>query len=210
MHLNAWTFDFPVCFSSSEYSKKNLVMLPSGDSTRLNLTPISSGAEVRAEDLLALGVWSDDGKFTIRETFSPAQEGDVKGALPFRTVWEAANRLSQNGSHSNSIEIFIVRKQYRSRITMNTPYELDQQSFRPGFYLFDQTQLIDVAVIHNNRAVLVPQATVGDLMRNAESDNRFTPMSTWFSAYAGIDPPDLYSTQHAQYDRLFSIYSMQA
>ena len=88
-------------------------------------------------------------------------------------------------------------------------FSLQGDCFRPGTYIFDRSRLSHVPVEHNNRAVLVPKSKVTELMKAAQSESSYVPLTIWFGAFAGLNPPDLYLSQRTHYDQMFSIYSQQ-
>jgi hypothetical protein len=75
---------------------------------------------------------------------------------------------------------------------------------RPGTYLIPKESLKDVPVTTNNRAVLIDKKLISNLMDQALNSGLFIPMPTWFSAFAGDRPPDLYLAQKRNYDDFFS------
>ena len=204
-----WTFDFPICFSTGGYSKKIVKLRSDTSGGALNCQAISSGTEISDGDVLIVGIWKTFNCFSVEKVFEVSRSGEINKVIPFQAIWSETNSLDPNGLISNNIELLAVKKPKNADISAGALLEIDESCFRPGFFLFSQSELVDVSVEHNNRAVLVPQAKVADLMRSAQRDDRFIPMTTWFSGYAGVNPPDLYLSQRTHYDQMFSIYSRQ-
>lgn len=75
---------------------------------------------------------------------------------------------------------------------------------RAGISMFPVADLAGVTVTKNNRAVLLPRATVSEKMAAAAEAGLFVPLPLWYRTYASSRPPDLYLAQRAEYDALFS------
>ena len=206
--ITEWTFDFPICFVSGGYSKK------------VKLKPLLAGRILQCElpspqivvgpgDGLILGDWSSNDEFRIQKIIEPKSSGEISKVVSFQSIWADVNQLSNSGLKANNIEIFVVRNISHPQLAEGQLFSLQGDCFRPGTYIFDRSRLSHVPVEHNNRAVLVPKSKVTELMKAAQSESSYVPLTIWFGAFAGLNPPDLYLSQRTHYDQMFSIYSQQ-
>ena len=200
-----WSFDTPICFVSSNFSKKKIKFY--GGENEVLLFPLNSGTEVTLSQKIVLGYWIDNhSKFKIASTFSPKSIGLLRDTDSFEARWSDVNALELKGIHVNQIEMFLVPSG-TSILSVEVLVADDGVDFyRPGFYLFEKSDLQNIEVEHNNRAILMPKSKVASLMKAAAVGENFVPISSWFSSFSSPNPPDLYLAQRRSFDEMFSIY----
>jgi hypothetical protein len=168
---------------------------------------MNSGTEVTLSQQIVLGYWIDNhSKFKIVSTFKPTSNGHLRDNESFESRWSDVNGLELKGIHVNQIEMFLTA----SATPMPSGEVLvavdGVDFYRPGFYLFEKSDLQNIEVEHNNRAILMPKSKVASLMKAAAVGENFVPISTWFSSFSSPNPPDLYLSQRRSFDEMFSIY----
>lgn len=199
-----WTFDSPIVYLSASYVTKvgrlqwrdrilNVKALagdPSeslGRGHRLMVVswPVSEPAKV---------IWLSD----------PAPErATVSSFVPFDQLWRVLAGAIGRGIPANHLEVLRT-----TSAMVNEPLGDDQAELtfthRAGISMFPVAELAGVTVKKNNRAVLLPRATVSEKMAAAAEAGLFVPLPLWYRSYASNRPPDLYLAQRAEYDELFS------
>jgi hypothetical protein len=131
-------------------------------------------------------------------------------ALPFSHVWRHVAEHIRTGGAANEIDVLVTnrpvkRKTLEAIRASHLPATADiSVPYRGGVYLFPQSLLQTLAVISNNRAVLIPKTTIQGLLTQARELGLSTPLPLWYTVYAQERPPDMYSAQRAEYDSRFS------
>jgi hypothetical protein len=129
--------------------------------------------------------------------------------LPFEELWKFVAMEASSGTVANQLELFVVRRASKTSFDEGELFVPNDECFRPGTYVFEQSGLTKIPVTHNNRAILIPKAFVASLMHEDLNQEGYVPSTTWFSIYAGLNPPDLYLAQKAGYDHMFSATTWQ-
>jgi len=204
-----WTFDFPISFTSSGYSKKSLKAVHSQDESKLELRPANLNQELVEGTSIVLVKWMSNYKLQIVRMWESNSSDSLTSQLPFRDLWKEVAIETSRNVRANQLEIFVVRNARRSFFDEGDVFVVADECFRPGTYLFGQESLMNIPVAHNNRAILIPKVFVTALMHESLQRGLYVPSTTWFSIYAGLNPPDLYLAQKADYDQLFSAYTRQ-
>jgi hypothetical protein len=175
----------------------------------LQFVPASSIQKLETGDSLTLVRWSLEKTFQIVHIWGVSSSSDIRSQLPFRELWKVVAIEAAIQTRANQLELFVVKRKSKLKVEEGEAFYPNEDCFRPGSYLFDQVGLTRIPVTHNNRAILIPKAFVAALMHQSLNDGNFVPSTTWFSVYAGLNPPDLYLAQKADYDQKFSIYTSQ-
>jgi len=133
------------------------------------------------------------------------EEGsDIHSVLPLDAIWE---KMIGNWAKTpaNKWDVFITQKPIDSKVEIPTSeeFEFDFEA-HPGIYVFEKEKLQGIEVTQNNRAVLLPATTVGDLAQQSAEDNMFVFMPSWYMAYAENRPADLYLAQKQEFELLNS------
>lgn len=210
--VQTWSFDSAVLFTSSEYAPRRVRLGVDGGS--ISLRPLAGTAReaVRAGRCLLAVRWEPTGPATILGCWQATTDTTVTALLPFPTLWAALTGPGAKGAGANTFEVLHADTATSAKQVLplappgafESALTLTADGLRPGVYLLARDLLQDVPVTSNNRAVLVSKTTVAALMHQAVVDGLFTPLPTWFAAWAPVRPPNLYLTQRAQYDRMFS------
>jgi hypothetical protein len=210
--VTTWSFDSAVLFTSSDFSPKRLDLHVDGGA--IALRPIAGHPDepVKAgRSILALR-WESTGAVTLLGAWEADSDTTVTALVPFPALWAALAGPLAEGASANTLEVLHASTAAASRqvVALAQPgsagadLTMTAGDLRPGLYLLAKDLLQDVPVSSNNRAVLVAKSTVAALMRQAVGSGLFTPLPTWFAAWAPVRPPNLYLTQRAQYDQMFS------
>ena len=210
--VTSWSFDFPICFNSGGYSRLRFKVLNERSSKRSVLMPLGVGSKVSPGEGIVVGRWQQSNakssrELVVHDTIAATSSGELCEIYPFSSVWSLISKLAEQGVPANEIEVFMVSQQYFNSIEKFDTLTPVEEVYPPGTYVFTEDKLQNIEVEHNNRAILVPKRVVADLMSQAIGEGSFVPLTTWFSAYAGTTPPDLYLVQRRAYDEFFSIYT---
>jgi hypothetical protein len=210
LDVQEWTFDYPINFTSSGYSKSVVRAAEIHDERPLQLLPASSNQELAAGDSTVLVKWIANRKLQVVQVWRTDSPADIKTRLPFGELWKEVAIEASSETKANQLELFVVRRASRIKLEKGDTFIPNDECFRPGTYVFEQSGLTKIPVAHNNRAILIPRAFVAALMHQSLNDGNYVPTTTWFSIYAGLNPPDLYLAQKADYDQKFSAYTSQS
>lgn len=210
--LLTWSFDSAVLFTSSDYSPRRVLLHVDGGA--IALKPLAGAADepVRAGRCLLAVRWEPTGEATILGCWQATDDTTVTQLVPFPPLWAALTQPAAKGASANTLEVLHADTAASARRVaplaqtdaLEPALTITASGLRPGAYLLARDLLQDVPVTSNNRAVLVSKDTVAALMHQAVANGLFTPLPTWFAAWAPVRPPNLYLTQRAQYDQMFS------
>jgi len=173
----------------------------------MQLWPASVHQELKESDFVVLARYIGGAKIEIVRVWRNDSAHHIKVALPFEDLWKVIATVLSKETRANQLELFIARGRDREQLNEGEVLVTGTEAFRPGTYVFDQPSLVSIPVKHNNRAILIPRTFVSNLMADSLRSNNFVPSTTWFSIYAGLNPPDLYLSQKAEYEHMFSAYS---
>jgi hypothetical protein len=131
---------------------------------------------------------------------------DLAALAPFESTWPVVADAVSRGLPANEIDMFRATRAKGAREGWPAMGDAVLLNFDqpPGISLMPTSDLQNVPVKSNNRAVLIKAATVKTKMSNARSNGYFVPMPLWFRIYAGARPPDLFLIQRAEFDAMFS------
>ena len=210
--LVTWSFDSAVLFTSSDFSPNRLQLHVDGGA--IGLRPLAGHPDeaVKASRSIVALRWEASGVATLLGAWEADSDTTVTALVPFPALWAALTGPLAKGAGANTLEVLHASTTAASTQvaalaqpgSAGTDMTLTADDLRPGLYLLAKDLLQDVPVSSNNRAVLVAKSTVAALMRQAVGSGLFTPLPTWFAAWAPVRPPNLYLTQRAQYDQMFS------
>jgi len=206
-NVQSWSFNTPINFSSGDYSRKTLGVTKPGSIETCRISPASGHGVLKDGDHLILATWTSHSELCVDRVWKNLLPTSIRGALPFPEIWQAVTESMARQGRANAQELFVLPHGSRLTYGVGTIFSANDGTFRPGTYVFDRTRLTEIQVEHNNRAILIPKDFVASLMRDSLRSDDFVPTTTWFSIYAGLNPPDLYLAQRADYDRMFSAYS---
>lgn len=133
-----------------------------------------------------------------------AEDVDIQELLPFRELQRKYQSiLSKN---ANDFEIFLLKPTLpNSKISSLDGEEVSIDfKFYPGIYLLREDTLKNIVVTGNNRSEsLIPRQTVKEKMNQAVENGLFSYTPTWYTAYSGSRPPNLYLAQKQDYEMFF-------
>lgn len=204
--IETWTFGFPVSFTNGGYSPKVLKGKISNSDFEYSFKPLTKDCTASPGDKVLLVSWPSNEVAEIIHIWDVPASGPVLDWLGFRLIWLPLTKKLGLGIAANHIEIFVVKSESKSDEIEIGRKLLFNSCHRPGTFLFDTPALKNLPVKRNNRAVLIDRKIVENLMINAYEQGLFVPMPTWFAAFAGERPPDLYLAQKNEYDQMFSRY----
>jgi hypothetical protein len=198
--MTTYTYPSPITLTIGGY-KPASVRVEAGSEHWGSAKPIDSETDVHRGDTLMLVQWGTDTHGRLLHAWSSQGEGRVYDVFPFRPIWAEIARASAAGIAANHVELLLVADGdapvVGAELTLTN-------ACRPGTYLIPQDALVDVPVKTNNKAVLMPRSFINKQMDLAVTSHHFVPMPTWFAAYAGDRPPDLYLAQKRNYDGFFT------
>lgn len=204
--IKSWTFDFPVSFTNGGYSPKSLKGKVLNSEIKRTFKPLVRDSQASIGDKVVLVSWPSSGNAEIIHLWEVPTKGQILDWLGFQLIWLPLTAKLAKGLAANHIEVFTVNSGTDfDEIEIGRELVFDP-CHRPGTFLFDTPALQDLPVVRNNRAVLIDQKIVENLMVDAYDKGLFVPMPSWFAAFAGDQPPDLYLAQKNEYDKLFSRY----
>jgi hypothetical protein len=210
--VETWSFDDPIVYVLGGNTPPS--------SLRVEFTMGEPLAAVATADLrppyladgrtLLIVDWPGDGRQPHILAAIPTEKGQTAPeALAFDQIWAHVATHVARGESANTIDVIATKKalppmlmdQVRSEGRVPAGISVGARS---GIYLFARDLLQDLAVSSNNRGILIPKATVAELLVRAALAGLFAPLPLWYWMYAEERPPDLYSIQRAEYDARFS------
>lgn len=156
-------------------------------------------------------MWPADGRQPmLLDLIRSEPEQVVADVLPFSAVWgHVADHVAAGGA-ANEIDVFVTngrcppavdRRAHANGLPARADIAVNR---RGGAYLLSRDLLQDLQVKTNNRAILIPKQVVSALLAEAALRDLFAPLPLWYWPYAQERPPDMYSSQRAEYEARFS------
>lgn len=208
--VRTWTFETAISLTNSNYSPKKISLESSRTKKGLfepkNLTciPAATTGPLKGGEVIALVSWPIGSQFKVHKTWVMDTDGELNECLAFQDVWREVAVLERESVPANEIELLVFPKQSEVWLLEGMQLTADESLFRPGMYFFATEDLVDVPIVANNRAQLVPRKFIANLMLSSIASAQFVPLSNWFMSYAGSNPPDLYMAQKQDFDMYFS------
>lgn len=206
--IEVWSGSHPMVYSIAQTS----VLAARGSQPVQMRTAASPGDVVKAGSLVLVVAWpSSTDRLTVLDSSLVVEESHLSEVLPFESLWRSISGHISRGGAANDVDVLVTNAKSWQRFGLDVErgfeFEVDRDH-RAGFYVFDTPLLQNLPIKMNNRGQLLEgRSTVRGLVRSAEEMNLMTPFPTWFGAYAGDRPPDLFMTQRAEFDSLFSAAS---
>lgn len=201
-----WSYESTMVYVLSHYKRTSAnLILESGSkiqtSSILNYRnrPVSKGQAVFVSERLSRTQWKIH-EIILLDTNAPS----MSEGLPFELIWGKMVSYWAKGT-ANRFDIFISNKplnidsEFLSAENVHIDYEA-----HPGVYVFEKERLQNIEVTQNNRAVLLPSMTVGELAKESAETGLFVFMPSWYMTYAENRPADLYLAQKQEFDKLSS------
>jgi len=200
-----WSYDSTMVYVLSNYKKASANLI-SPENPKLQITsilgyrnkPIKHGPAVFIAERLTRTRWK------IHELIELQPAEDLAGALPLDHIWgKMIGYWSKSTAYK--FDVFISNKPVADKYlnVVGTEVEIDYEA-HPGIYVFEKERLQNIEVTQNNRAVLLPAGTVGELAKESAETGFFVFMPSWYMAYAENRPADLYLAQKQEFDQMNS------
>jgi hypothetical protein len=200
-----WTYESTMVYVLSNY-KKSIASLVTSEGLKLSVTSIFSfrnKATVSGQiAIIAERVSSTSWK--IHEVMELSKAQDMQSALPLERIWDKMVGYWSK-STANKFDVFVSTKSKADEFEnlAGAEVEIDYEAL-PGIYVFRRERLKDIEVTQNNRAVLLPANTVGQLAKESAETGFFVFMPSWYMTYAENRPADLYLAQKQEFDQMNS------
>jgi hypothetical protein len=199
-----WSYDSTMVYVLSHYKKASANLLLSGNKIQLTSVlsfrnkSISAGQQLLIVERLSRTQWK------VHEVSVLSDSSSIVNAIPFDAIWGKMVSYWAKDT-ANKFELFITTKATKTRLELPADglVEIDFEA-HPGIYVFEREQLQNIEVTQNNRAVLLPRATVMKLIQLSAEEKLFVFMPSWYMAYAENRPADLYLAQKQEFDLLNS------
>lgn len=200
-----WTYNSTMVYVLSNY-KKSIASLSTSKFHKVSITSIFSfrnkaikkGQKVIIVERLSPLDWY------VHEVIQLNEAENISSALPLELIWtKMASFWSKSGA--NKFDIFVSTKYSSDEFTelAGTQVQINFEA-HPGIYIFKRARLSNIEVTQNNRAVLLPAKTVGQLTRESADSGLFIFMPSWYTTYAENRPADLYLAQKQEFDQMHS------
>ncbi len=201
-----WSFDSPVVFVSAGYSPPTGAIV--SHLGRRRVRPVSGAPteQLKPGNRVWLVRWPEGGQAEVLWTALPSEATTVGAVASFASLWPTVAAHLRAGRPANELELLrsTAREATTARFDAIGAVVGVEFAFRSGINFFPRSSLQNVPVKSNNRALLMSAATVEQKMVEAVTTRRFVPMPLWFGLFAGTRPPDLFLSQQAEYEGLFS------
>jgi hypothetical protein len=200
-----WSYNSTMVYVLSHYKKSSANLL-STENPKLQVSsilgyrnkPIKDGQAIFIAERLTRTKWK------IHEVIQLQTAGDLAGSLPLDHIWGKMTSYWSK-STANKFDVFISNKSVADEYSnvIGKEVELDYEA-HPGIYVFERERLQNIEVTQNNRAVLLPASTVGELATESAENGFFVFMPSWYMTYAENRPADLYLAQRQEFDQMNS------
>jgi hypothetical protein len=200
-----WTYESTMVYVLSHYKKLSANLI-SSENTKLPISsifayrnkPVKKGQTVFIGERLSRTTWH------IHEVIEMDTAEDMPAALPLDHIWGKMIGYWSK-STANKFDVFVSTKNAEGKYDnlVGKQVEIDHEA-HPGVYVFERERLQNIEVIQNNRAVLLPAATVGQLAKESAETGLFVFMPSWYMTYAENRPADLYLAQKQEFDQMNS------
>ena len=200
-----WTYESTMVYVLSNY-KKLTANIISSEHSNLLITSIFNYRNKAVNEGQAVFIVERLSRITwhVHEVIELNQAKDMQTALPLDHIWDKMIGYWSK-STANKFDVFVSTKSAEGNYNnlAGTQIEIDYEA-HPGVYVFERERLQNIEVTQNNRAVLLPANTVGQLARESAEMGLFVFMPSWYMAYAENRPADLYLAQKQEFDQMNS------
>lgn len=199
-----WNYQSTMVYVLSSY-KKATANLKYLEETITTVAPIVNfrNKAIKEGQSVLIGERLNSKSWRIHTLIPMPVSTDMQSGLPLNSAWELMISFWSK-EQANKYELFITLKpndKLSDLIGKEVQIDFDAH---PGVYVFQRERLQGIEVTQNNRAVLLPAATVGKLAKDAAEDGMFVFMPSWYMAYAENRPADLYLAQKQEFESLNS------
>lgn len=200
-----WTYESTMVYVLSNY-KKLTANIISSEHSNLPITSIFNYRNKAVNEGQAVFIVERLSRITwhVHEVIELAQAKDMQTALPLDHIWDKMIGYWSK-STANKFDVFVSTKSAEGKYNnlVGKQIEIDYEA-HPGVYVFERERLQNIEVTQNNRAVLLPANTVGQLAKESAEIGLFVFMPSWYMAYAENRPADLYLAQKQEFDQMNS------
>ncbi len=200
-----WSYNSTMVYVLSSYKKSSASLL-CAEKPKLQVSSILGfrNKAVKHGQLVFIAERLDRTKWKIHELIQLNPAEDLAGALPLEEIWGKMIGYWSK-STANKFDVFISNKPVTNKYSdiVGKEVEIDYEA-HPGIYVFERERLQNIEVTQNNRAVLLPAGTVGQLAKESAERGFFVFMPSWYMAYAENRPADLYLAQKQEFDLMNS------
>jgi hypothetical protein len=200
-----WSYNSTMVYVLSHY-KKSSANLVSTENPKLPVTSILGyrNKQIREGQAVFIAERLTRTRWKIHEVIRLQSADDLAGALPLDDIWGKMTGYWSK-STANKFDVFVSNKSIADIYSnvAGKEVEIDYEA-HPGIYVFERERLQNIEVTQNNRAVLLPAGTVGELTKESSENGFFVFMPSWYMAYAENRPADLYLAQKQEFDQMNS------
>lgn len=200
-----WTYESTMVYVLSHYKKLSANLI-SPEHPKLPVSSIFAyrNKVVKAGQAVFIGERLSRTSWRIHEVLEMESADDMASALPLDHIWGKMIGYWSK-STANKFDVFISTKPAEGKYNnlAGMQIEIDYEA-HPGVYVFERERLQNIEVTQNNRAVLLPATTVGQLAKESAENGLFVFMPSWYMTYAENRPADLYLAQKQEFDQMNS------
>ena len=200
-----WTYESTMVYVLSHYKKLSANLI-SSEHPKLPVSSIFAyrNKVVKAGQAVFIGERLSRTSWRIHEVLEMESADDMASALPLDHIWGKMIGYWSK-STANKFDVFISTKPAEGKYNnlAGMQIEIDYEA-HPGVYVFERERLQNIEVTQNNRAVLLPATTVGQLAKESAENGLFVFMPSWYMTYAENRPADLYLAQKQEFDQMNS------
>lgn len=200
-----WTYESTMVYVLSHYKKLSANLI-SPEHPKLPVSSIFAYRKkvVKAGQAVFIGERLSRTSWRIHEVLEMESADDMASALPLDHIWGKMIGYWSK-STANKFDVFISTKPAEGKYNnlAGMQIEIDYEA-HPGVYVFERERLQNIEVTQNNRAVLLPATTVGQLAKESAENGLFVFMPSWYMTYAENRPADLYLAQKQEFDQMNS------
>lgn len=208
-----WSFEDPITYVLGKNTPSTSLSVELDGISPLRSRAVADlGAPYRLDGRAVMVVmWPADGRQPVLLDLLTSTRGQVVAdVLTFSAVWDHVAQHVAEGGAANEIDVLVTTARCPASVARRSaehgfPARADiSVQRRGGTYLLSRDLLQNLAVTTNNRAILIPKSVVESLLAEAAVRDLFAPLPLWYWPFAQERPPDMYSSQRAEYEARFS------
>lgn len=200
-----WNYESTMVYVLSSY-RKSTASLKYLDEAITTIAPVVNfrNKAIKEGQVALIGERLTSKSWRVHKSIPMPVSSDIQSGLPLDRTWEMMISFWSK-EQANKYELFITLKSHKSDLSDLIGKEVQIEfDAHPGVYVFQRERLQGIEVTQNNRAVLLPAATVSKLAQEAAEEGMFVFMPSWYMAYAENRPADLYLAQKQEFEFLNS------
>jgi len=200
-----WNYESTMVYVLSSY-RKSTASLKYLDESITTIAPVVNfrNRAIKEGQVALIGERLTSKSWRVHKSIPMPVSSDIQSGLPLDRTWEMMISYWSK-EQANRYELFITLKSHKTELSDLIGKEVQIEfDAHPGVYVFQRERLQGIEVTQNNRAVLLPAATVSKLAQEAAEEEMFVFMPSWYMAYAENRPADLYLAQKQEFEFLNS------